>query len=207
MTFAKKKKLSERKNFLNKIKINNIINIINYIKNQIILNKKKIIEYIILGIPFILMDFFIREETKKINFGVSLYYSYIFSYTYIIFFVLSSKCFKGNIGKVYYSILFIFYFLLFLTNINFFSFSTTFFQFKILSYAGEGSHYMIEVILGAKKKIWIISLIIICSFILALIMFRKSKKNNFLILIYSFFIFIILQVFTRFLFGPIKGKS
>ena len=190
----KKIKKIERNTFINIIKINKEI-------------AKNIIEYIILEIPFILMDYFIREEAKKINFDILQKYSYIFSYTYIIFFVFSSKCFIGNIGKVYYSILFIFYFLLFLTNLFFFSATTTFFQFKILSFAGEGSHYMLGVIFGVTIKIWINILIIIFSFILAVIIFRKSNKNHFLILICFFMIFIFVQDYTKNLFGQIKKKS
>ena len=72
-------------------------------ENSIVIFTKNIIEYIILGIPFILMDYFIRKEAKKIYLKVSQKYSYIFSYTYIIFFIFSSKSFKGNIGKIYYS--------------------------------------------------------------------------------------------------------
>ena len=191
---AKKKKLFSMKNFLN---------IINILKKIIFFSKN----FILLGTPFILMDYFIREESKKINFKVSQKYSYIFSCTYIIFFIFSSKCFKGNIGKAYYSLLFILFFLLFLTNIIFFSFTSTFFHFKLLSYASEGSHYMIGVIFGVKIRIWINVLIIFFSFILSLINFRKSNKNNFPFLILCFLIFIYIQYYAKKLFAPIKVKK
>ena len=65
----------------------------------LIFSKRNIIEYIILAIPFILIDYFIREENKKFEFEVTQKYSYLFSYSYIMFYLLSSKAFKGNIGK------------------------------------------------------------------------------------------------------------
>lgn len=192
---TEKKKLFSKKNFLN---------IIYIIKKGIIFFTKNII---LLGIPFILMDYFIREETKKINYNVSQKYSYIFSYTYIIFFIFSSKCFKGNIGKAYYSIIFIFFFLLFLTNIILFSFNSNFFHFKLLSYAGEGSHYMIRVIFSVKTRVWINVLFIIFSFILSLINSKKSYNNNFTFLIFYFLIFIFVQYYTQNLFEPIREKN
>ena len=184
--------------------IKNFFKIINIIKKQIIYFTKDII---LLGIPFILMDYFIREETKKIYFYVSQKYSYIYSCTYILFFIFSSLCFKGNIGKIYYSILFILFFLLFLTNVIFFSFTSTFFQFKLLSYAGEGRHYMIGIILGINIRVWIKALIIIFSFILSLVKYRKSNKNNIPFLIFCFLIFIFIQYYTKNLFDPIKEKN
>ena len=167
---------------------------------------KNFIEYIILGIPFILMDYFIRKEAQKINLIVSQKYSYIFSYTYIIFFIFSSKSFKGNIGKIYYCILFIFYFLLYLTNAIIFSSTSNFFYFKLLSYRDEGSHFIIGVILSMKIKLWIKALIIIFSFILALIIFKKSNRNKFSILICFFIIFIFTQYYIKKLLGPIREK-
>ena len=190
-------KLFERKN-LNKN---------NFKENPLIFFSKNIIEYIILGIPFILIDYFIRKETQKIVFVVSQKYSYFFSYTYIIFFIFSSKSFKGNIGKIYYCILFIIYFLLFLTNIIFFSLTSNFFNFKLLSYVGEGSHYMIGVILGIKIKIWISVVVVSLSFILAFIIFRESNRNKYHILICFFILFIFSQNFIKKLLGPIEKKK
>ena len=173
---------------------------------RIINSIKNIIEYILLGIPFILIDYFIRKETKKIKFNVNQKYSYLFSYSYIKFYVLSSKAFKGNIGKIYYSILFIFYFLLFLTNIIYYSFACSFFYFKLLSYASEGSHFLIGVILDVKIKIWIKALIIVFSFIIAITIFRKSKENNFPSLMLFLIIFIYIQNYTKKLIGR-TGKK
>ena len=152
------------------------------------------------------MDYFIRKEATKIYLIASQKYSYIFSYIYITFFIFSSKSLKGNIGRIYYSILFIFYFLLFLINIILFSFNSNFFHFKLLSYVNEGSHFMIGVILSMNKRIWINSLIIILNFILTLILFRKSKRNKVFMLICFFIIFIFSQNCTKKLLGPIRRK-
>ena len=198
--YLKNKKIFETKKNLYTNSKNNLN------EKPIIFLIKNIIEYIMLGIPFILLDYFIRKEAQKVYLIVSQKYSYIFSYIYIIFFIFSSKSLKGNIGKIYYCILFIFYFLLFLTNIILFSFNSNFFHFKFLSYVDEGSHFMIGVILSMKIIIWVNILIIFISFILALIIFRKSKRNNFLILICFFIIFIFSQNYTKNLLGPIRKK-
>jgi len=66
---------------------------------------------------------------------------------------------------------------------------------------------MIGVILSMKITIWIKVLIIIFSFILALIIFRKSNRNKFLILICFFIIFIFSQHYTKILLGPIGKKN
>ena len=155
-------KLSKRFDFKN---MGCYINYIKLMVNKIIFLLKTLFEYLILAIPFILMDYFIRVEAEQIRFKVLKKYSYIYSCSFISFFVLSSKCLKGNIGKIYYSVLFIFHFLLYLTNIIFFSFTSTFFMFKIISFAGEGSHYMFDVILDMKFKTWRNVALIIFSFI------------------------------------------
>lgn len=193
LNFEKKKIFEIKKKIFNKIPK------IFFIEN--------IIEYIILGIPFILIDWFIRKETQKIEFIVSQKYSYIFSYTFILFFIISSKSIKGNIGKIFYCILFIFHFLLFLANIIIFSFTSQFFHFKLLSYVEEGSNFMMDVILTMKKQIWIKALIILITFVLALIKFRKSNKNKFIVLICFFIFFIFSQNFTKKLLGPIGKKN
>ena len=54
---------------------------------------------------------------------------------------------------------------------------------------------------------WIKVLVIIFSFILALIIFRKSNRNNIPILICFFIIFIFSQYFTKQLLGPISNKE
>ena len=180
--------------------------IINIFLNIIINSIKNIIEYIVLGIPFFLIDYFIREESQKIYFRVEQKYSYIFSYAYIIFYALTSKAFKGNIGKIYYSILFIFYFVLFLTNIIYYSFTNSFFYFKLLSYASEGRHFIIGVLLDMKIKVWINAIIIVFCFIIALIIFRKPYKNNFPSLILFLIIFIFTQNYTEKLIGPLRKK-
>ncbi len=174
--------------------------------NKIIFLLKTLFEYLILAIPFILMDYFIRVEAEQIRFKVLEKYSYIYSCSFISFFVLSSKCLKGNIGKIYYSVLFIFHFLLYLTNIIFFSFTSTFFMFKIISFAGEGSHYMFDVILDMKFKTWRNVALIIFSFILAFFVFRKENKFNFHNLFVIFGLFILIQNMVKNLFAPIRNK-
>ena len=57
----------------------------NLSEKSIIILIKNINEYIFLGIPFILMDYFIRKDAQKVNLIVPQKYSYIFSYTYIFF--------------------------------------------------------------------------------------------------------------------------
>ena len=160
-----------------------------------------------MAIPFILMDYLIRVEAKQIHFDVLKKYSYIYSYSFIGFFVLSSKCLKGNIGKIYYSVLFIFHFLLYLTNIIFFSFTSTFFMFKILSCAGEESHYMFDVILDMKFKTWRNVALIIFAFIAGFIVFRKSNKFNFHGLFVFFVLFILIQIFVKNSFAPLGNKN
>ena len=88
MKFEKEKLNEENKSLMSfKLKLKNLLNIIKVInkikiidimkKYKILLLIKNINQYIILGIPFILMDYFIREETKSINFYVLQKYIYL----------------------------------------------------------------------------------------------------------------------------------
>ena len=86
--------------------------IIKYIKT----NKKEIINSFILIMPFIIMDLFTR-----INNNINYYKFYyltpnLFSLLYIILIYFITNCCKGKLGKIFYSIIFMFYFSIFLIN-------------------------------------------------------------------------------------------
>lgn len=142
-------------------------------------HKKEILYSFLLILPFIIMDLFTR-----INNDIDFYKYYyltpnLFTIIYIILFFQITKCFKGIIGKILYTINFVFWFIVFIVNNVYYSITDNFFDFILLELAGEGSEYFGDAIKNANPLIWIFAIIILAIFIIALKLNKKQRKNNF----------------------------
>lgn len=177
--FKFKKLIKKGKKLFNKI--------MKYLKEH----KKEIINSFILIMPFIIMDLFTR-----INNDINYYKFYkltpnLFTTIYIILIYYITKCCKGKLGKIFYSIIFIFYFIIFIVNNIYYSMTGNFFDFILLGLANEGSSYFIDAIKNANSLIWILSLIVLINYIFALKLNKSVKTNNFKKLGLVFICFII----------------
>lgn len=177
------------------------------IKNsKIIINIKKFIKkyyYIItLSIPFILMDIITRIFGIKINFfGLFNIVPSLFTFIWIFLMIGISIFLDNKKGKITYIIFFIISFILFLLNNIYYSMTNTFFDFSLLLLAGEGSSYILDAILNCNILVYILSIIIILTFIVALKYFPKRNKTNLKKIIKVFFAFLIIHTLIPLLLG------
>lgn len=142
-------------------------------------HKKEILHSFLLILPFILMDI-ITRIMNDIDFYKFYYLTpNLFTTIYIILFYQITKCFKGIIGKILYTLNFIFWFIMFIVNNVYYSITDNFFDFILLELAGEGSEYFTDAIKNANPLIWVFACFILIIFIIALKLNKQQKENNF----------------------------
>jgi len=165
--FDLKKLIKKGKKLVNKT--------IKYIKK----NKKEIFNSFILILPFIIMDLYTRINNDINYFKFYRLAPNLFSTIYIILIYYITKCCKGKLGKILYSIIFIFFLIMFIVNNVYYSITGNFFDFILLGLASEGSTYFMDAIKNANPLIWIFSILVLINFIFALKLNKETKINDF----------------------------
>ncbi len=204
----KKKKVSNNKNILSKIKdtfkIKNIkketVKLFKRIKKKASKDNCLFITFVF--ITFGLMDIAIRILAKKIEFFPVYYLTgRLFSITYIVLLLGVIFSIKRNYGKYVYVITFIIFMLLYFIHNIYFGISSNFFSFSILGLASEGSTYFGDAI--AKSSIWIyvIALVIIASFIISLKFFPKNTEFRKKRLVIFIIVFLMMHFGTKLTLG------
>ena len=151
---------------------------INYILSKC--KELKIKETFILCIPFVLMHIFIAIISLNISY---IYYNWLtpilFSISWIILFIGICLSFKQIIGKVLYVLINTIFLILYLVNGVYYSMMSNFFDFSMLSAAGEGSGYIIDSLKACNPLVYVGFVFIIISIIFGIINFPKKKKTDF----------------------------
>ena len=161
-------------------------------------------QILMLSIPFVLMDLFVRVLASEINYFRILMVlpSILFSLLWILFFVGLSLCFKGVIGRILYGILFGVYFLLFFTQCVYFPYTGFFFSFSLMELAGEGSAYILSTLASTSFYIYIVAIIILALAVLAIVKFPKSETNRWKHAGVVFVAFVFFHAITPWFYGP-----
>lgn len=168
------------------------------IKELIIKNKN----ILFIAIPFLLMDLFTRGLGHKINFfGIYRLVPNLFTLIWIALFLGVSLSFKKKIGKTLYIIFFILSFALFIVNNVYYSMTDTFFDFSLILLASEGSSYFMDAIINCNIWVYVLSVIVLGTFIYVLKFFPKQNKNNYKRLILVILVFTIMYLLTPLLLG------
>mgnify|MGYP002579098734 CR=1 FL=1 len=175
-----------------------LISKLKYYHNE--LNTYKNILFI--AIPFLLMDLFTRGLGHKINFfGIYRLVPNLFTIIWITLFLGISLSFKKKIGKTLYIIFFILSFALFIVNNVYYSMTDTFFDFSLILLASEGSSYFMDAIINCNIWVYVLSVIVLGTFIYVLKFFPKQNKNNYKRLILVILVFTIMHILTPLLLG------
>lgn len=155
--------------------------VIDFLKNRVLtFIKANLVEYLLLILPFLLMDVFIRVKATKVDYdrkGV-LQASILFSTVFITCIVCISKYLKGILGKIVYIVFYAVFFFMFVTNVIYYTLTGYFFKFSLLFMASEGSAYIEDTVKATDKSVWIMALIILITGIIAIVKFKKSEKFN-----------------------------
>lgn len=137
-------------------------------------------QILMLSIPFLLMDLFIRVLASEIHYFRILMVipSIMFTLLWTFFLVGISLCFKRLIGRILYGIFFAVCFTLFLTQSVYFSYTGFFFSFNLVDLAGEGSSYILNTIRNTSPYIYVVALVILALAVLAIIKFPKRETTS-----------------------------
>lgn len=180
-------KFNKIKNYLNKI--------FNKIKKTIINFTKFNKGYIYLFLSLYILDLALRIfYNKQINFYHWFFpVPNLFSILWILLILRLTKLLKNKIGKTLYIISYIISIALFLTHAIYFSYFKIFFDFSVLSVAGEGAAYLDSVLLNIKY--WVV-ITVIASIILTvrgLKIIKFEKKINYKNIIITILVFILIH--------------
>ena len=185
-----------RKKFIRKKRIHDIKK---YIKN---IDKKEVLNILIIALPFILMHIFILILGADVNYVNRRYASPIlFSISWIVLFIGLSLSFKRKIGKTIYLVLCIIFIILFFTHGVYFSMTRNFFDFSLLESASEGSPYILSSLSHCKLIVYFEVALLIISTIIGFKRIPENKKNNYKNIKIIIIVFLVLHILTPFTLG------
>lgn len=143
--------------------------------------KKIVLKYILVFLPFVLMDVFMRIVAWNIVYTQAAHYFPNILFTIIWIGVIGGVTLMLNkiAARVFYFVCFgVFYFMTF-TNAVYYKMTSYFFNFNLVRSASEGSEYVGDAIKGNTVFNWIALAIILIVWILAMIYMPKREKSYF----------------------------
>jgi len=157
-----------------------------------ILSNKNVIMFLLVGIPFLLLDLFSRFFAEKTAFfALDAFVPTFFSIIWVYFFISISLIFKKKIGRLVLFLLYLISLLFYFVNNIYYSLSGTFFDFHLLGLASEGSDYFVDAIISANYLIYIVGLLstILFFVIYKRLVFPKKRHYEYAVFILISFIF------------------
>ena len=150
-------------------------------------------QVLILALPFILMDVFIRILASKISYfrPEMILSNLLFTIIWIGLPVGVTLNLKGIASKIFYSVYFGIFFLTFFVHCVYFPYTGFFFNFNLVLLAGEGSAYLLDTVLNTSPLILLCCLAILVLGIFIIAKFIKGQKGslrNLLIVLIAFFV-------------------
>ena len=162
-----------------------------------------LVHAILLAVPFILMDVFVRYLASEVNYSQDsmVLPSILFSVIWILFVIVVAINIGGKIGRIVYGVCFSMFFVAFLVNCVYFPYTGFFFSFNLLSLAGEGSAYIKSTILNTSPFVYAVVFVILAIGIIMIKKFPAKHKRNFLMVCIVSVAFIILHLLIPNLYG------
>lgn len=164
--------------------------------------KHDIYNILLLASPFIIMDL----ATRILGSAISFYSLFritprLFSVAYIILFIGISLNIKKRYSKVVYSLFFFFFFLMFTVQNIYYSTMGNFFGFSLMALAGEGSDYFLDALRNTNILVYVLMLLLIINYVIAIKKFPKNVGYNKKRLKYVAIIFIALHIVSKMFLG------
>ena len=164
-------------------------------------------QYIILCVPFILMDVFTMLFITKISYtNYRIYAPILFNICWIGLFVGLSVSFKNWIGKTIYILSNLLFLVVFMVNNVYFSIMNNFFDYSLATSVGEGAPYVMDAIKNCNPFVYVSFILIVISIICSLREFPKIKENNYPLLGIVFGSFIVLHLLVPLTLGRLNKE-
>ncbi len=160
--------------------------------------RRDVLNILLLTVPFIIIDIATRLFGINVNFyGLFRLTPRLFTVSYIVLFVGLSIYLKNKYGKLLYSVLFLIFFVLYFVQNVYYSTMGNFFSFSLMALAGEGSDYALDALKNSNILIYIIAIILIVIYVLAIKFFPKNAAFNKKGVIKVLILFVVLHVVSK----------
>ena len=161
-----------------------------------------------LALPFIAIDLLTRVVGADINYyrAEMVFPNILFTISWIAFFVAIILSLRGILGKILYLALSIIFFAMFFSNGVYYNVTGFSFSFNLVLMAGEGSSYILDAIKNTPVSVFLYAACIIILIIFAFIHIPKKEKTNFISLIITLVIFIIIHSVTPLFLGKANSS-
>ena len=148
-----------------------------------------------LSLPLLLMDAFMKLLSTEVNyFNERLAIpNLLFSIMWIGIIITISLSLKGNLGRIFYALVFLFVYVLFLTHHVYYPFTGFFFSFNLLESASEGKSYILDTVKTMSFFNVTVCFFCLVSGIYTIIKFPKSRHFHSRRIIVFLSVFVILH--------------
>ncbi len=165
------------------------------IKLEFSLIRREKLNILMLALPFILMDAFMKLLATDVNYYESqiVIPNIMFSLMWSGAVVTISRSLKGNIGRIFYAVTFGIFYTLFLTHYVYYPYTGFFFSFNLLQSLGEGKAYIFDTLKSVELISFFMCAVALCSGIGVIRFFPKVNNNHPKRIIVIISIFIILH--------------
>lgn len=153
---------------------------------------------ILLTLPFLLMDFFIRLLSTGVKYHIDsmVFPNIVFTVIWGVLIISAALCFGKKAGRIIYGTVFGILFILFMTHAVYYPYTGFFFSFNLLQSAEEGSAYILDTLLKAGVMTYVMCITVLVSGIIAIIKFPSVCKKRIKTFIVIFICFVILHFVT-----------
>ena len=164
--------------------------------------KNNVFNILLLALPFMIIDI----ATRIFGYDVSFYSLFkitprLFSVAYIVLIIGISINIKKRYGKIFYSGCFFIFFILYLVQSVYYGTMHNYFSFSLMALAGEGSDYFLDALKNTNIFVYIVAVILIVIYILAIKKYPKRTSYNKKKLIKVSVVFLILHVVSKIFLG------
>ncbi len=164
--------------------------------------RREVLNILLLSLPFVIMDI----ATRLFGSSISFYSLFritprLFSLAYIVLFLGISLNIKNRQGKIIYSLCFFLFYLIFLVQNIYYSTMNNFFGFSLIALAGEGSDYFWDAILNCNVFVYIVAVLILIIYILAIRNFPDYTNYNKKGLVHIGIFFLVFHIVAKLFLG------
>lgn len=150
------------------------------LKYEFCLLWKEKLNILLLALPFVMMDAFMKLLVSDISYDQPQITipNIMFALMWTILIVAISRSLRGNIGRIFYAVVFGLSYILFLTHYVYYPYTGFFFSFNLLQSLGEGKAYIFDTLKSVSFLSFLICVISLGCGIGVIRFFPRVNHNH-----------------------------
>ncbi len=142
--------------------------------------RKKVIYFLMMAVPFILMDLALRFFARGIHYfrPTAVFPAIMFTVIWIALIIGIVVMTGGWPGRIIYLAVFAAFFTMYLANAIYFNLTSYFFSFNLAQMAGEGGGYVGQTMLSTSPLIYVVGAFVLIIFFYDLFHIKKRDEVN-----------------------------